>query len=98
VQKPTLDMVFRPSPQMVGRPFLSEFLFVPLVGATANLTSIYATNEVGALIWKTLDGQKTGHAVVGAMLTEFEVSRSVAEADYLVFIEQLFSVSGVQQC
>ncbi len=83
---------------MVGRPFLSEFLFVPLVGATANLTSIYATNEVGALIWKTLDGQKTGHAVVGSLLTEFEVTRAVAESDYLIFMEQLRSVSGVEQC
>ncbi len=59
-----LDMVFRCSAKMVGRPFLSEFLFVPLVGATANLTSIYATNDVGAMIWKALDGTRNGHEVV----------------------------------
>jgi hypothetical protein len=92
-----LDMQFCQSPRMVGRPFLSEFLFVPLVGSTANLSSIYATNEVGALIWKCLDGVKNGHQIVAEITAAFEVEVEQARADYLIFVEQLLSVAAIEK-
>lgn len=90
-----MSEVFTRSGQVVGRDFMGEFILVPLAGRTANLTSIFAANDVGALIWKLLDGAHDGDAIVDAVVAQFETTREQASQDYLVFIEQLKQVGAI---
>jgi hypothetical protein len=93
---PSVATVFRRSTGVVGRDFMGELILVPLAGRTANLTSIFAANDVGAFIWKLLDGTKDGQAIVEAVVQEYEASPAQALADYLVFLEELQQVGAVE--
>ena len=92
-----MSAVFTKSGQVVGRDFMGEFILVPLAGRTANLTSIFAANDVGALIWKLIDGAHDADAIVDAVVAEFDTTREQAAADYSVFLEQLQQVGAVTE-
>ena len=93
---PSVATVFRRSTGVVGRDFMGELILVPLAGRTANLTSIFASNDVGAFIWKQLDGARDGRAIVDLVVQEYEATREQAEADYLVFVEELQQAGAVE--
>ncbi len=90
-------MTFNKSGQVVGRDFMGEFILVPLAGRTANLTSIFAANDVAALIWKLIDGAHDDEVIIDAVVQEFDTTREQAAADYAVFIGQLKQVGAVTE-
>jgi hypothetical protein len=85
------------STRMVGREFMGEYLLVPLAGKTANLTSIFATNEVGAFIWKQLESPHTQEALVAAIVAEYETTAEQAQRDCGAFLEQLEAVNAIER-
>jgi len=93
--EPELEAVFTRSDRMVGRRVADEYILVPIVGRGANLDAIFNLNRVGAFIWESLDGRRSGHAIVEALTERFEVDRPQAEDDYRVFLNQLLSIQAV---
>lgn len=92
---PALDVVFARSDRMVGRRVADEFVIVPIVGRGANLEAIYSLNPVGAFIWESLDGRRSGHAIVEAVIERFDVDHGEAEKDYRDFLAQLLGLEAV---
>ena len=57
----------------------------------------HSLEDIGAFIWRHLDGHMSLNAVLEAITTEYEVERSVAEADLQVFINELLSTNIINQ-
>ena len=94
---PGLRDVFVRSDRIVGRRIAGEYVLVPLVGRGTDADFIYTLNRVAAAIWESLDGQATGHQVVGRIVAQFEVDEPRAATDYLELIEALESVEAVRR-
>jgi len=90
-----LAAVWARSERMVGRWVAGEFVVVPLRNRAADLDAIYNLNKVAAYIWERLDGSASGHEVVRAVASRFEVSEKEAAADYLKLVEELRSIDAV---
>jgi hypothetical protein len=59
--------------------------------------AIYNLNEVGAYVWKHLDGEKTLFDIKNMVADEFEVSVQDVEGDLTEFINQLKKIEAVQR-
>jgi hypothetical protein len=75
--------------EFVSRSIVGEMVVVPVRGQTGDLESIYNLNEVGAFIWKLIDGRTSLRQIVDAVLAEFDVASEDAEKDTLQFIATL---------
>jgi Coenzyme PQQ synthesis protein D (PqqD) len=93
----SLESVLARSDRMVGRQVADEFILVPLVGRGADVDSILNLNRVGTFIWETIDGNRSGTAVVEALVAQFEVERERAAEDYLGFVAKLLSLHALHE-
>ena len=57
----------------------------------------HSLEDIGAFIWRQLDGKMSLDGVLEAITTEYEVERGVAETDLLVFINELLSTNIINQ-
>jgi len=89
-----LDTLYQRSDRIVARRIAGEFILVPLVGKGANLDSIYSLNRVGTFIWDRLDGRTTGHALVAALCSQFDVTTPEAEEDFRDFVGTLLEIQA----
>ena len=80
---------------IVARRIGDEFILVPIRQQAGDVDSIYTLNEVGAHVWELLDGQTPLGQIREAIVQEFEVGPEQAEADLVVFLQQLQSVGAV---
>jgi hypothetical protein len=90
-----LDAAWARSERVVGRRVGDAYVLVPLAGRGADLDAILNLNRVAAFIWETLDGARTGDAIVEAVVARFDVGRARAEADTLELLEALLERSAV---
>lgn len=90
-----LGAAYAKSARVVGRRIGDEYVLVPLAGRGADLDSILNLNRVAAFIWEQIDGTRTGHAIVEALVGRFEVESSQAETDYLELLTQLRTLKAV---
>ncbi len=80
----TLDSKPRPQASVQGRQLENEAVLVlPEKG------EVKVLNEVGARIWALTDGQHSVRQIAATVSAEYQVDRSVAEADTLEFMAQL---------
>lgn len=73
----------------VSREIAGETLIVPVRSQVGDLDSIYTLNEMGATIWRRLDGRTTIAEIVEAVCAEYEVTPEVAEKDTSEFLQSL---------
>lgn len=66
-----------------------------IMAPTGNVT--HSLEDIGAFIWRQLDGKQSLEAVLDAITTEYSVDRDVAEADLLTFINELLTAGIVVQ-
>ena len=57
----------------------------------------HSLEDIGAFIWRQLDGHTSLDTVLDAITTEYDVERDVAEADLQVFINELLSTEIIVQ-
>ncbi len=57
----------------------------------------HSLENLGAFIWKTLDGKTSLDGVLDAVTTEYDVERSVAETDLKHFVGELLSGNIIVQ-
>ena len=79
----------------VFRRIEDETILVPIKDNVGDMGSIYNLNEVGALVWELLDGQKTLGDIRDTVVAQFEVSTQEAQADICEFISQLETIDAV---
>lgn len=65
------------------------YLLVPLREKTFQRERILPTNQVGALLWKTLQQECSEEALVAAVLEEYDICRETALTDIRSFLASL---------
>jgi hypothetical protein len=66
------------------------------VSGVGDLDAIFTLNAVGSHIWHLIEAPTTVHALVEAIVRDFEVPRDRAERDALEFLHKL-AVAGLIQ-
>jgi hypothetical protein len=92
-----LDRRYEKDPSIVHRNIAGEAILVPIRSHVVDLESIYTLDEVAARIWELIDGQRRVKDIRDAIVEEYEVSRDVAEADLIEFVQQLEEIGGVRR-
>jgi len=75
--------------EYVTREVAGETIVVPIRAGVGDLDSIYTLNEVGATIWKLIDGTRTADDIALAVVEVFEVEPEQARRDVEEFLAQL---------
>lgn len=70
---------------------------LPLGEATLNLNGMLTLNESGAMLWQALESGKNADELVEALLNEYEVTRTQAEADVKEFLDKLRQVECIEE-
>ena len=89
MQMNTLDTCFAKEKDLVTRDIAGESIIVPIKGHVGDLEGIFTLNEVGAMIWRLIDGQKTGRELAEAVKDEYDVEAAEAEDDVVDFLRSL---------
>jgi hypothetical protein len=73
----------------VTRQIAGETIIVPVRSHVGDVNTIFTMNELGAMIWKLIDGQTTVSQIVAAVCSEYDVTLEQATADITDFLESL---------
>lgn len=90
-----LNQRYQRNDDFVFRRIDDEAILVPIVDNVGDMGAIYTLNDVAALIWELLDGQKTLDDIRNNIVAEFEVSRQDARLDLCAFISQMATLGAV---
>lgn len=74
------------------REIAGDFILVPVGEAALEFSGIITTNEVGALIWETLQQDVTMEQLVQKITDEFEIDSKTAQSDAEEFVQRLKSL------
>ena len=69
---------FRKNENFVFRQIDEETILVPIKNNVGDMGCIYTLNEVGAFVWKLIDGHNTIEEIHQCLLKEFDVSTDKA--------------------
>ena len=81
--------VYCPSGEVVFRTIADETILVPISGNLANMERIFTLNEVGASIWRLMDGKRSVEEILRELILEFDVAEDQLAGDLAEFVEQL---------
>jgi len=84
-----LDKCFIKEKELVTRDVAGEEIIVPIKGHVGDLEGVFTLNEVGALIWRLIDGKTTIRQLTQAVRNEYDVEASEAEKDVVDFLRSL---------
>jgi hypothetical protein len=84
-----LDTCFVKEADLVTRDVAGEEIIVPIKGHVGDLEGVFTLNEVGAMIWRLIDGQTTGRQLMEAVRNEYDIGASEAEKDVADFLSSL---------
>ena len=73
----------------VTREIAGETVVVPIRSGVGDLDSIFTLNEVGATIWRLIDGTRTADDIALAVVEAFEVEPEQARRDVEEFLASL---------
>ena len=93
----TLETCFVKEKDLVTRDIAGESIIVPIKGHVGDLEGVFTLNEVGAVIWRLMDGQKTVRQLMEAVRDEYEVEAEVAEKDVADFLRCLEDAGLISQ-
>jgi hypothetical protein len=85
----TLDTCFTKENDLVTRDVAGEEIIVPIKGHVGDLEGVFTLNEVGAMIWRLMDGQTSVRQLMEAVRNEYDVEAAVAEKDVVDFLQSL---------
>jgi len=84
-----LDTCFTKEKDLVTRDVAGEEIIVPIKGHVGDLEGVFTLNEVGAIIWRLIDGKTTISQLTQALRDEYDVEASEAEKDVVDFLRSL---------
>ena len=85
----TLETCFVKEKDLVTRDVAGEEIIVPIKGHVGDLEGVFTLNEVGAMIWRLIDGKTTIRQLTQAVRDEYDVEASEAEKDVVDFLRSL---------
>lgn len=91
-----MDKIYSKNPDIVFRKIADEFILVPVRHKVADMNCIYVLNEVGALIWESIDGKKGIDEILDRILETYDVERETAKDDLSSFINQLIKAESIE--
>lgn len=71
------------------RKIAEETVAVPMGAAAKKLAGIVSLNEVGQFLFEELKNEHTEQSLVSALMNEYEVDQTTAEADVKEFLDYL---------
>ena len=80
----TLDTVYVQSDGLTVREVGEEMIFL-----SGNGDMLHTVNEVGAFIWKCIDGSRSAADVLKLICDAYEVTPEKAEEDLAAFLKEL---------
>ena len=92
---PESDRVFKKNENFVFRQIDDETILVPIKDNLGDMGSIYNLNEVGAFVWKQINGKASLADIRHMILDSFEVSELKADADLSDFVSQLKEIDAI---
>jgi hypothetical protein len=92
---PEIDQVFQKNENFVFRQIDDETILVPIKDNLGDMGSIYNLNEVGAFVWKHLNGKSSLADIRHMILDTFEVSEREADTDLSDFVNQLKEIDAI---
>lgn len=87
---------YEKDPSVVYREIAGEAVLVPIRRNLVDMQSIYTLDNVGADIWKLIDGERTLADIREALLDEYDVEASALSQDLDEFIDQLVAVGAIR--
>lgn len=87
---------YEKDPSVVYREIAGEAILVPIRRNLVDMQSIYTLDNVGADIWKLIDGERTLADIKEALLDEYDVEASALSQDLDEFIDQLVAVGAIR--
>jgi hypothetical protein len=98
MQMNTLDTCFAKEKDLVTRDIAGESIIVPIKGHVGDLDGVFTLNEVGAMIWRLIDGQKSGRQLAEAVKHEYHAEAEEAEDDVVDFLQSLEDAGLIRPC
>ncbi len=89
------NQIFRKNENFVFRQIDDETILVPIKNNVGDMGAIYNLNEVGAYVWKHLDGEKSLSDIKKGIAEQFEVSTEDVERDLMEFVQQLEEIEAI---
>jgi hypothetical protein len=91
-----LNQRYQKKENFVFRRIEDETILVPIKDNVGDMGSIYSLNEIGALIWEHLDGERNLATIKDIIMAEYEIGYREAEADMLEFVTDLTQIEAVR--
>jgi len=86
----SLNSVYRPSEDVVGRDIQGELIIIPITSGIGDLEDeIFTLNKHGRAIWDKLDGEKTLKEIAKELSLDFAGSLEDIEKDVLGLTREL---------
>ena len=92
-----LEQRYQQDPLMVSREIAGEMILVPIRNNVGDLNCVYTLNETASRAWSMMDGQHTVREIQDVIVAEFDVDEIEAGQDLIELIENLKSISAVNQ-
>lgn len=82
--------------KIVLRKIANNWVVLPLAASAFDLNGVLKLNDTGALLWQKLEQGANFDALVDTMLSEYDVTRDVAEADVKAFLQKLADAGCIE--
>ena len=80
----------------VLREVAGSWVVLPTGEATVDFNGMLSLNDSGAFLWRALENGADKQGLVDALLTEYDVEASLAEADVTAFLDKLVSAGCLE--
>ncbi len=86
-----LEDVYIKKDDLVFRNVGGEAMIIPIRGKLADMRNIYALTTVAEFVWKRLDENVSVENILDAIVSEFDVTREIADQDLQELFDDLLN-------
>lgn len=83
------------NPDFVMCDVAGKHVLMPLARAAVNLDGMISLNEVGLTVWNSLAEEKSYEELLQMMVSDYSVSKEIADRDIQAFLKKLKAVGTV---
>jgi hypothetical protein len=90
-----LNQLYRRNENFVFRRIEDETILVPIKDNVGDMGCIYSLNEIAAMIWEHLSGDRDLATIKDKIMAEYEIDSREVEADLCEFVTDLAQIEAV---
>ena len=91
-----MSKIYIKNPDFVQREIAGEFILIPIKRNLKDANNLFVLNEMGAQVWKRIDGTASVQKISQNLLEEFETSPEILEKDLKTLLTDLESIQAIQ--